>query len=181
MIEYAIGVIAGEGCFTFGYKRKDGNIYPNPIFVVKLKDNDVETLKVLKREFNDVGKISYESGRDMAAWRVHGKEDMKNVVNKIYENGPDGWWESEKAKNFEIWADIIEIYCDGYTDSEQAIEIFDLAKELNADNGREKNYKGIIKEIEENSYGHICGAEKSSSDGKCQRRVPTESETCWDH
>lgn len=180
-MDYALGVIAGEGCFTLGHKRSRGHIYCNPAFIVRLKENDRETLEVIRDAFDGIGNISGDSGRNTVSWCVYGKDNLEHMVKKIRDEAPEGWWKSEKGRNFEVWADIIDIYVGGYNDSDDTAEMFHLAEELNVGNGKEGDWGKYADEAEEDSYGHICGESNSSLDGVCQRRVPTKDETCWDH
>jgi len=177
-IDYALGVIAGEGCFTVGHKTKNGHIYINPQFTVKMKNKDVETLKSLKNSFDNIGAIKTHG--DMSKWDVYGKDNFKHLVNKINKQAPEMWWKSDKAKNFKIWEKIIKIYVNGYNDSDDTAKMFRIAEELNKNSGKSVDFSNKAEIAEADSYGNTCGYIKSDGE-PCQRRVPSADETCWDH
>jgi len=178
-IDFALGVVAGEGCFTLGTKRAHGKVYPNPTAVVKVKEHDREMIQTVQDAFEDAGMVFTNAGQ--VVWQVNGKEDLMYMVEKIRAYAPDVWWDTEKAQNFETWAEIVEIYCDGLNTSEDAVQMFELAKDgLNQSNGSDVDWDEYITLAKENSYGHVCGEEKADG-GECQRGVSGPDETCWDH
>ena len=177
-LDYVLGIVAGEGCFTVGHKIQNGHIYINPAFLISLKKKDADTLEVVKNVFDGRGSISVNG--DMATWRISGKDNFKFITKTIRENASDAWWKSEKAKNFKLWAEIIDIYTDGYNNSDDTAEMFRIAEDLNKGNGKEVDFTEKVKIAENDSYGHTCGYIKSDGE-PCQRRVPVKDETCWDH
>jgi hypothetical protein len=181
-MEYCLGLIAGEGCFTIGVRHADGKLYPCPSAVVKLKDNDYKSISLLRERFDNIGKINDINGRDMVQWRVSDKDGLSHLVETIRNADCKGWELSHKYENFQTWAKIVDVYCDGDTTSEDAVKMFRIARDkLNMDNGRDVDWDAYISEARQNPYGFICGAEKSSSNGVCERTVPSEGSTCWDH
>lgn len=179
---YALGIIAGEGCFTIATSHSNGKVYPNPRLVVMLKNNDTDTLNYLQETFNGIGRINNTKSRDTVSWKVRSKEDLKRAKHIIEKQDCKGWQRSEKYKNFKVWAKTVDIYTSGEMTSKNAVKIYKIAKgKLNNEAGQNVNWDSYIEQAKENPYGFICGETKEHSEGKCQRTVSGANETCWNH
>ena len=92
---WVIGFINGEGCFTF--------INGNPIFQVGLNERDNGILEELK-DFFGMGKIQINTyPNSPRTFKIYGKEDCSELF-KIF----DGKLLGQKARDFEIWKELIE-------------------------------------------------------------------------
>lgn len=132
---FALGFIAGEGHFgvTKNYQWKP---YVSPRFQIQVHERDAELLHALHVEFGGIGEVKSRSNRPHVEWNVKKKSDIEGLRNAIERNAGRLWESSDKAENFEIWSDIVDIYCvDRATTTEERLEIAEMAKELNKDAG----------------------------------------------
>lgn len=155
---FFLGLIAGEGTFTIRrHHSGDGAMYLNPYFQVRVKGCDSDTIEQMREEFDSVGEI-YESVEGMVTWRVENKSDLEKLNNLITENSPEIWYETEKGKNYEIWSDVVEIYCDGQTTAKQRLKMAKMAKNSlnnNAENAKsESDWDEAIEVFKEQTKGN---------------------------
>jgi hypothetical protein len=135
-IDFVLGFIAGEGTFTLSMNSADGKYYPRMRFQVRIHERDQEAAVQAREVFEGVGEIADTPGRDTVEWVVRSKDDLEFLRDKIEAYAPDIWWETEKAENFNVWSDILDIHLDGRTTADQAIEMCELARDgLNINNG----------------------------------------------
>lgn len=184
-VNFALGFIAGEGTFAMTMNKADGNYYPRLRFGLRVHKKDEQVLRECKEAFDNLGNISKVEGRTTIDWTVTAKSELENLRNKIESECPEIWLKSDKYRNFSVWSEMLDIHLDGKTGPEDTIEMIKLAKNgLNTDNGiTEEEWDRYIEDFRNrmNKEKFICGSEKSSSDGICQREVTEEDETCWDH
>lgn len=149
--DFALGFIAGEGAFTLSMSPVDGLYYARMRFQIRVHEKDKEVVEEMREMFNNVGSITDIDGRDTIEWRVGSKEEMEYLRDTIESDAPEIWWNTEKARNFEVWSDILDIHLDGRTTADQCIEMCELAKAgLNVDNGiTEERWDGYIESLSE--------------------------------
>lgn len=177
--EFLIGFIAGEGTFCFGINTADGKKYVSPVFGFRVHEKDVEVVEAMK-EHVDVGGVNHVGDRGTVEWRVTSEDDLVRLRDYVEENAPEEWWITEKGKNFEVWSECLDIYADGKTRTDEAIEIAQKAKKLNPDNGiSEERWDAFIESKKEETI-HYC--EEETTDGSpCERTVSSSDETCYRH
>lgn len=139
-IDFALGVIAGEGTFTIGIKRADGRVYLAPYFQLRMNECDERLIRDCREA------IGYELGTlrdadsDMFNWRVENKDQCLQLVNIIEAYATEIWYRSEKGKNFKTWAKLVRIHADGRTNDNQRIEMAKIArKSLNRNASNSKS------------------------------------------
>jgi hypothetical protein len=110
-MDFALGFIAGEGCFTVKKNTADGRVYLQPAFSVHLHQRDVRALKKLQETFGGIGSIVDRTHHDEGyTWRVRKMEECQYLRDEVEESAPDMWWETDKAENFVVWGDIVTFH-----------------------------------------------------------------------
>lgn len=132
--DFALGFIAGEGCFTVKKNTADGRVYLQPAFSVHLHKRDVSALENLQKTFDGVGTIVDRTHHDEGyTWRVRKMEECQYLRDKIESCAPDLWWDTDKAENFVVWGDIVTLH-ENKPDNYK-IRMAIRAKDLNRGNG----------------------------------------------
>jgi len=146
-IDYALGFIAGEGCFTVKKNRSDGRIYLQPAFSVHLHKRDRDSLEGLRETFEGIGTIVDRTHHDEGyTWRVRKMEECQYLRDKIEAYAPEQWWESDKAENFVVWGDIVTLH-ENKPDNYKR-RMAKRAKHLNRGNGHtDADWDGVIEQL----------------------------------
>jgi len=140
-IDFAFGVIAGEGTFTIGVKRSGGRTYLAPYFQLRMNECDKTLIRDCRNAIGfDLGTLR-SADTDMFNWRVENKDECMALVEVIEAYATDIWYRSEKGKNFETWAEIVRIHAGGRTNDKQRIEMSKLARD--SLNRKARNSKSV--------------------------------------
>lgn len=143
---FALGFIAGEGCFSVRVQRRPNTNYIQPRFQVAVDSKDRETLVKLRECLGGVGNLTDRSN-GMTAWMVQSKSDCQAVRDFIRENTTDLWEVTDKAENFEVWCGIVDIHQQS-SGREARIEMAERARELNRGScGHDVDWDLVIEEI----------------------------------
>lgn len=150
-LDFALGFIAGEGTFTISANRSGGLLYPKMRFSVRIHNNDKDGLLATYESFDNLGRIQDVNGRDTVSWAVEAKDELEQLRDMIEEHAPSAWWRTEKADNFRVWSNILDIHIDGRTTPEQSVEMFKMAKDgLNVGRGiDEEQWEEYIEQVSE--------------------------------
>jgi len=143
---FVLGFIAGEGCFTVDVNKGSYTIYLQPRFKVVVDSKDRDTLLNIREVIGGVGNVN-EHSDGSTHWDVSSKGECQHVRDYIREHGGKLWLDTDKAENFEVWADIVDIHevRSDYVGREQMAE---LARDLNkGSGGRERDWDSIIEQI----------------------------------
>jgi len=177
---FALGFIAGEGSFSLTHNKADEKVYTKVSFQVQVHTKDKELLLEIKKLFNDIGSIQ-KSKSNLVSWMVASKEDLAELRKLLNNNNCELWEASEKFENYSVWSEILDIHLDGKNSKCERIEMMKMAKNLNKENGTSpEKWDSLIKEVK--SYeSYVCGFNKSSEEGNCQRPVTNKNETCFEH
>lgn len=129
-LEYAAGVIAGEGCFMLKLSEEltgPVGIGISPSMSVNMDDRDVDLLEYLRDVFGS-GNL-YNSGTG-TMWSIEGWENCSEVVDKLESVKCRGWEESNKYDTFVEWSGIVQNYEPPST-TEEADRYIEASKRLN--------------------------------------------------
>lgn len=148
-IDFALGFIAGEGCFTVKKNTADGRVYLQPAFSVHLHRRDVGALERLRETFEGIGTIVDRTHHDEGyTWRVRKMEECQYLRDKIEAYAPDSWWDTDKAENFVVWGDIVTLHENKPENYKHRMAT--RAKNLNRGNGHtDADWDSIIERLEE--------------------------------
>lgn len=123
---YVLGLIAGEGSFSYNTSLQRGSdVYIMPRFRLQLGEKDREQIYALQDQFSGAGSV-YEQPNGLV-WSIENKEDLRVLKDRLSQiDGGPVWEVSQKKQSFEVWCQLVEIYCDGRTTDQQRREMVEL-------------------------------------------------------
>jgi hypothetical protein len=110
--DYIAGFTDGEGCFDLQFRKDVRHERLNkPVyygwryqFVIVVRNDDEELLRKIKNTLN-CGSINFARG-DQARYSVQDIENLYNIIIPFFRKYP---LSGKKKKDFELWAEAIEI------------------------------------------------------------------------
>lgn len=149
-LDFALGFIAGEGCFTVKKNTADGRVYLQPAFSVHLHKRDTEALEKLQYIFDDIGTIVDRTHHDEGkAWRVRKMSECQYMRDRIESDAPECWWNTDKAENFVVWGDIVTLHENKPENYKKRMA--ERGKDLNRGNGHtDADWDSIIDTLDPN-------------------------------
>jgi len=126
-VDFALGFIAGEGCFSL-VKKNYGKekLYCIPQFQLGVDPTDAYVVQEVRETFGGIGSV-YESENEFK-WTVNSKEDMLKMCSVIndHDNGP--WLASKKREAFKSWEKIVEIHVNGASTDQDRVNMAHIAQ-----------------------------------------------------
>jgi len=151
-IDFALGFIAGEGCFSLVKKSYNKEKpYCVPQFQLGVDPKDAYLVQEVRENFGGIGTV-YESEREFK-WTVNSKDDMKKMCDIIDQHGSGPWLASQKRDAFQTWRKLVNIHSDGTSDDSDRVEMAHIAQNetLNVDaGGRDAEWVSFIDWYAEN-------------------------------